>query len=166
MQVLVSKYKAENPNNQLNFSIEFSFDDISKLLYLAILNVYRALIVGFVLQLTIISNRKLHIMSFCELLCLVSNFLLPLSPKFQSSFSHFLKLLLNLHKIIAALLFVLKSLVASCTLDPLYYTIVESAATNESIIAILPDFIEKITETEDKYLWSYIINLMNELKPL
>lgn len=48
----------------MSFLIWFSFDDIDDLLYLAMMNVYPTLIVGFVLHFTTVQNRKLHTAAF------------------------------------------------------------------------------------------------------
>ena len=84
MEIPVVKYYGENPKNNMSFSIWFLPDDVDSFLYLAMMNVYSALIVGFVSRLITMLNRKLHIAAFWELLRLVSTFLLPLSRNSNS----------------------------------------------------------------------------------
>ncbi len=55
IEVPVIKYQAENPKNQMSFSIWFLSDN-DGLLYLAMKNVYPALIVGFTSCLTTVPN--------------------------------------------------------------------------------------------------------------
>lgn len=55
IEVSVVKYQAKNLKNQINFSIQFLSNN-DGLLYLAIKNVYLALIVGFVSYLIFVSN--------------------------------------------------------------------------------------------------------------
>lgn len=78
MEILVVKYYAENLKNNMSFLIWFLNDDVDSLLYLAMMNVYLALIVKFVLHLTTVSNRKLHTAAFWKILRLVPTFLLLL----------------------------------------------------------------------------------------
>ncbi len=128
-EVPVVKYQAENPKNQMSFSIWFSSND-DGLLYLAMKNVYPALIVGFALRLTTVPNRKLHTATFCEPLRLIPTFLLPPSNNFQLSLPSFLEPLPNLREAIAALQLVLKSPMVPYALDPSYYTPAETVVTN------------------------------------
>lgn len=102
-EIPVVKYHAENPENNISFSIWFLSDDVDGFLYLAMINIYPALIVGFTSYLTIVFNRKLHTTAFWELLRLVPTFLLPLSRKFQLSLPSFRNLLPNPQKAVAAL---------------------------------------------------------------
>lgn len=102
IKVLVIKYQAENPKNQMNFSIQFSSDTIDSLLYLAIKNIHLILIVGFASRFITIRNQKLYTATFCELFYLAQMFLLLLSQKFQLSLPSFYKPLLNLYKEITA----------------------------------------------------------------
>ena len=88
-EIPVVKYHAENPENNMSFSIWFSSDYVDGLLYLAMINVYLALIIGFASRLITVPNRKLHIAAFWELFCLVPTFLLPLSREFQLSLPSF-----------------------------------------------------------------------------
>lgn len=64
MEIPVIKYYAKNPENNMSFSIWFLSNDIDGLLYLLIINIYPALIVGFVLHLTTVSTRKLYTIAF------------------------------------------------------------------------------------------------------
>lgn len=164
MQIPISKYQAKNLKNQINISIQFLFDDVSGFLYLAIKNVYAALIIRFASRLIIMSNRKIHTTLFCELLCLVLTFTLPPSPEFQSSLPNFCKPLPNLREVIAALQLVLKSLLVSCIVDLLYYTMAKMTIINEAIAIVFPDFMAKLVETEDKHLRKHVVNLIDNLK--
>ncbi len=149
----------------MSFSILFLFDD-DDFLYLAMKNVYLALIVEFASRLTMVPNRKLHTVAFCELLCLVSTFLLPPSNDFQLRLSSFLEPLPNLCKAIAALQLVLKSAMVPCVLDLLYYTLVETAATDEAIATTLPEFVVKVTDNEIEHLCRHAVYLMDNLESL
>lgn len=53
-----------------------------------------------------------------------------------------------------------------CTLDLLYYTSVETVATDKVIIAAMPKFIVKVTDNENKHLWRYAVNLIDNLELL
>lgn len=43
---------------------------------------------------------------------------------------------------------------------------VEIAVTDKAVAIVLPDFVEKVIETEDKHLWSHALKLMKKLEPL
>ncbi len=164
-EVPVVKYQAENPKNQMSFLIWFSSDD-DGLLYLAMKNIYPALIVRFVLHLTIVPNRKLHTAAFRELLRLYPTFSLPPSNDFQLSLPSFLEPLPNLPEVIAALQLVLKSPMVPCALDLSYYTSIETVATDEAIAHTMPEFVAKATDNENEYLRRYTMCLMDDLEPL
>lgn len=165
-EIPVVKYHTENPENNISFSIWFSSDDIDGLLYLAMINIYPALIVGFASHLTIVSNRKLHTAAFWGLLCLVPIFSLPPSREFQPSLPSFRNLLPNLQKAVAALQLVLKSPMTPRVLDPSYYTSAKIAATDEAIAAAMPVFVAKATNIENEHLQRHVVNLMDNLEPL
>lgn len=55
-EILIVKYHAENPKNNMSFSLWFLSDNVSGLLYLAIINVYPAFIIEFALRLKTMSN--------------------------------------------------------------------------------------------------------------
>ena len=55
MEISVIKYQAENPRNQMNFSIWFLSND-DDLLYFRMKNVFPSLIVGFASRLTTMPN--------------------------------------------------------------------------------------------------------------
>ncbi len=129
-------------------------------------NIYLALIVGFVLHLTTVPNRKLYSAVLCEFFRLVPTFLLFLSNNFPFSLSSFLKPLPNLHEVIAALQLVLKSLMVLSTLDLSYYTPAETTATNEAIAIAMPEFLAKVTDNENKHLRHHAICLIDNLELL
>ena len=164
-EVEVVKYQAENPKNQMNFSIWFSSND-DGLLYLAMKNVFPALIVGFASRLTTVPNRKLHTAAFRELLRLVPTFSLPPSNEFQCVLPSFRDPLPNPREAIAALQLVLKSPMLPRALDPSYYTPAETAATDEAIAAAMPEFMTKATDNEKELLRRHAVNLMDDLEPL
>ena len=87
----------------MSFSIWFSSNNVDGLLYLAMMNIYPALIVGFALRLTTVPNWKLHTAAFRELLRLVPTFLLPPSREFQLSLPSFRDPLPNPRKAVATL---------------------------------------------------------------
>lgn len=149
----------------MRFVIFFLSDDDS-LLDLAMKNVFPALIVGFALRLTTIPNQKLHTAAFCKLLRLVSTFLLPLWNDFQLNLPSFCKLLPNPREVIAALQLVWKSLMVPCTLNLLYYTPVEIAATNKIIVTAIPKYMAKAMNNEKEFLWHHAINLIANLESL
>lgn len=151
-EILVVKYHAENPENNMSFSIMFLSDDVDDLLYLAMINIYPTLIVGFALYLTTVSNWKLHTAVFQELLRLVPIFLLPLFREFQLSLPSFRNPLLNSRKAVAALQLVLKSPMTPCALNPSYYTPAERAAINKAIALAMPAFVAKAMDIENEYL--------------
>lgn len=53
-----------------------------------------------------------------------------------------------------------------CALDPLYYTLAETAATNKEIAAVMLAFLAKATDIKNKHLQRHDINLMDNLQPL
>lgn len=165
-EVPVVKYQAENPKNNMSFSIWLSSDDVNGLLYLAMMNVYPALIVGFASRLTTVPNRKLHTAAFRELFRLVPTFSLPPSREFQLSLPSFRDPLPNPREAIAALQLVLKSPMTLRALDPSYYTPAETVATDETIAAAMPAFVAKATDTENEHLRRHAVNLMDDLEPL
>lgn len=63
IEVPVVKYQAENLKNNMSFLIWF-LSDVNGILYLAMMNVYLVLIVGFISYFTIVPNRKLDIAVF------------------------------------------------------------------------------------------------------
>lgn len=67
MEVLVIKYQTENPKNQRNFLIWSLSHDVDSFFYLAIKNIYPALIIGFASRFTIIPNQKLNTTAFSKL---------------------------------------------------------------------------------------------------
>ncbi len=101
-EVPVVKYQAENPKNQMSFSIWFLSND-NGLLDLAMKNIYPTLIVGFASRLITMPNRKLYTAIFYELFRLVPTFSLPLSNNFRLSLPSFFEPLPNPHEAIAAL---------------------------------------------------------------
>lgn len=115
-------------------------------------NVYPTLIVEFALYLITMPNRKLHPAAFRELLHRVPTFLLLPSNNFQLSLPSFLKPLPDLYEAIAALQLVLKSPMVPHTLDPLYYTPAKTVTTNKAIATIMPEFVAKAIDNENKYL--------------
>lgn len=164
-KVLVIKYQAENLKNQINFSIWF-FSNDDGLLYLAMKNIFPALIIRFALRLTIVLNWKLHTVAFCKLLCLVPTFSLLPSNDFQLSLPGFRNPLPNPRGVIAVFQLGLKSLMVPCTLDPSYYTLAKTAATNEAIAVAMSEFVAKATDNEKELLRRHAVNLIENLKPL
>ena len=61
---------------------------------------------------------------------------------------------------------VLKSPITPCALDPLYYTLAETAAIDEVIATAMLAFVAKATDIENEYLRCHTINLMDDLEPL
>lgn len=61
---------------------------------------------------------------------------------------------------------IIKSPIAFHILGLLYYTMTKMVVANEVITTTLPDFVEKVLRTENKYLQSHTINMINELEPL
>lgn len=165
-EILIIKYHAENLENNMSFSIWFSSNDIDGLLYLAIMNVYPTLIVGFALRLTTMSNRKLHTATFWEHLRLIPTFLLSPSQEFQLSLPSFCNPLPHLQKTVAVRQLVLKSSMTPCARDPLYYISAETAATNKAIAAAMPVFVAKAMDIKNEHLRRHAVNLMNDLEPL
>lgn len=165
IEILVIKYQVENPKTQISFSIYFLSNN-DGLLYLVIKNIFLILIIGFALYLINVPNRKLYTVIFCKLLRLVLTFLLPLSNNFQLSLPSLYNLLPNLREAITALQLALKSLMVSRTLDPLYYTPAEIAATNKAIAIAMSKFVAKVTDNKKELLRYYAINLLNDLEPL
>lgn len=51
-------------------------------------------------------------------------------------------------------------------LNPLYYTLTETAATDEAIAAGMPAYVAEATDIENKHLRRHIVNLMEDLEPL
>lgn len=165
-EIPVVKYHIENPEKNMSFSIWFLSNNVNGPLYLAIMNVYPALIVSFASRLTSVSNRKLHTATFQELLRMVPTFSLPPSREFQLSLPCFPNPLPNPRKAVAALQLVLKSLMTPCAPDPSYYTPAEMTATDEAIATTMPVFVAKATDIENEYLRRYAVNLMDDLEPL
>lgn len=116
------------------------------------MNVYPALNIGLALRLITVPNWKLHIAAFQKLFHLVPNFLVPPSWEFQLSLPSFCNPILNPEKAVTVLQLVRKSPMTPCSLDLLYYTWVEMVATNEAIAAVMPVFVAKITDIENKNL--------------
>lgn len=135
----------------MNFSIWF-LSNVDNLLYLAMKNVYPVLIIGFVSCITTMVNRKLYTAAFCELLHLIPTLLLPPYQDFQLSLSSFYEPLLNPREVIAALQLVLKSPMAFCILDLLYYIPAEKAVIDKTIAAAILEFVAKVTDTMNKHL--------------
>lgn len=103
-------------------------------------------------------------MAFCELFCLLPTFLLPLSNNFQLSLPSFFKLLPNPREAIATLQLVLKSSMVPHTLDLLYFTSAETAATNKAINVVVSEFVAKVTNNENKHLRRHTVWLINNLE--
>ena len=165
-EIPVVKYYTENPENNMSFSVWFFSDDVDGLLYLTMINIYLALIVGFALRLTTVPNWKLHTAAFRELLRLVPTFLLPPSREFQLSLSSFCDPLPNLQKAIVTFQLVLKSFMTPRTLDSLYYTLAKTTATDKVIAAAMSVFVAKVTDIKNEHLRRYTVNLMDDLKLL
>lgn len=149
----------------MSFLIWFLSNDYS-FLYLAMKNVYSALIIRFASRLTIVSNQKLHTAVFYELFHLVSTFFLPPSNNFQLSLHSFLKLLPNPHEAIVAFKLVLKSPMLFYVLDPSYYTLAEIVVINKAIATTMSEFVVKATDNKNKHLWYYVVCLIEDLELL
>lgn len=132
----------ENSKNQMNFSIWFWFND-NGLLYLAMKNIYPALIIGIALRFTTMPNRKLYTAESDKVFCLVLTFLLPLSNNFQLSLPNLYGPVANPREAIAVFQLISKSLIVSRAFYLLYPILAEIVITNKTITITMSEFITK-----------------------